>query len=373
MIKINKSGAIEINNVIPVEQFGVIQHYTTTISVRELVKVYERLTYDSEAQRGEVEGRKEIDPKHVKTIKEDFINGNSIRGHLTWNIRAENNEEDSDFDFDDNKLIIEENQLITMPDSAHRHEALKEIGSSTDDDSLLDSRFVLDIYNLDFDGEKKFFTIINGKGKPTTKNRNLYLSDDIECRILKDVIAKSSLKGKIDTVSDRVSASGTLTKFSTLYESLFGKSGVYKAGFITDDNYEEYVDWFSNFYTGLLTTREEFGKLKAKDKKDSRMIDKSMVLEEIAWWGYAVLAKEFKGNRKWRSSLKSRMNRKVRYENGYVIDIFNKGVSFWQPMAKSQWDVALEMEVKSPSMNNSITTRRQVKDVFEREILEKTN
>lgn len=366
-LRINRNGIIEIDNVIAVEQFGEVQYYTTTISVREIGSVFDRLTYDGEAQRGRIDGKAEIDKSHVKSIYEAFINGNSIRGHLTWNLR---DSDDSDFEYYNNKLIIG-NQLITIPDSAHRHEALKMISENVNDDSLLDSRFTLDIYNLDFSEEKSFFATVNGKVKPPSNNRILYLSDSIESRLLRDVIKKSKLDGKIEVIRNSASRNGMITKFSTLYDSLFSEAtGVYGLGFITEENYDEYLDWLSKFYSELLDSREEFSKLNKKDKNKSKKDDMLMLLEEISWWGYALLSKELKGRGKWRVNLRNMMNKKILCD-GVSVDVFHKLLPFWQnTVIKPSYDFFNKRPKEGVSTRNDNTSRNLVKKVFKEHIIQ---
>ncbi|AKQ08424.1 hypothetical protein PQE66_gp109 [Bacillus phage PBC2] len=86
-LKLNSDGLIVVDDVVAVEQFGEIQYYTTTVSIDELYSIHDKLTYDGNAQRGEIDGKPEIDKSHVQDIYDAIIDGSSIRGHLTWNMR----------------------------------------------------------------------------------------------------------------------------------------------------------------------------------------------------------------------------------------------------------------------------------------------
>lgn len=358
-----ENNKIKIENITDVKQFDEIQYYTTTISIRELSEVYHRLTYDGEAQRGSIEGNPMIDQKHVKSIYENLINGNSIRGHLTWNLRK--TEKETGFSFNDElrEIIVENNQLITIPDSAHRHEAFMMASSMVEDDSVLDSRFSLDIYNLSIEDEKEFFSTVNGKVKAPNRNRTLFLSNDIECKLLRDVIINSNLNSKIECVRASSAKDGKLTKFSTLYDSLFGASGSFDKGSVTDENYKEYVEWLIDFYNELLASRHEF-KISTSDEK-VRLKQDSMVLEEISWWGYGYMAHLLKGERKWKYLLKEKINKMINVEGGSPIHFLSKSNPIWHAtVIKPKYNFITKTQEIGTSVSNSNTTRASVKKIF---------
>lgn len=362
MIKLTNNG-IEITNAVPVEQFGEIQYYTTTISIEELAMIHDRITYDGDAQRGEIDGKPVIDQKHVQQIYESFINGNSIRGHLTWNLRKENGENSFIYNSDTNKLIINNEQLITIPDSAHRHAALKLVADNIDDESILESRFSIDIYTLSKTEEKELFFTINGRVKAPNKNRTLYLSNDIECKLLRDVIAQSNLDGRIECVRNNAYKDGKLTKFSTLYDSLFGAVGSFDKEEISENTYDEYLRWFIDFYNALLETRSEFSIISSEDKQKSK--ETSMILEELSWWGYAYLAKQLFGDRKWKHNLYSKMNKKINIEGGSPIHFLNKSLPIWHAtVIKPKYNFITKTQEVGSSVTNSNVTRGALKKIF---------
>jgi len=359
-----EDGIIELNNVQPVEQFGEIQYYTTLISIEELYEINERIYYDAEAQRGESNGKPLIDSKHVNQIYEAFMNGDSIRGHLTWNLRKQNDGSNYIFNEETGKLVIKEAQMITIPDSAHRHEALKLIAESIDDESILSSKFALDIYTISKSEEKELFYTINGKIKAPNKNRTLYLSSNIECKLLRDMISQSNLEGRIECTHNNAHKDGKLTKFVTLYESLFGKStGSFSKEAITEENYDEHLRWLIDFYNELLETRTEF-KLQTSDEKLKSKQD-SMTLEELSWWGYGLLAKEFKNDRKWRHKLHNFMNKRVAVDGGVSIDFLDKKYPMWHAtVIKPRYNFMTQKQEIGNNVTNSNTTRNTIKKVF---------
>lgn len=360
MINIH-SDTIEITDVKAIEQYGEIQHFAAIISIQEIGEMCDRLTYDDSAQRGSIDGKPLIDRGHVLQIYDSLINGNSIRGHLTWNLRK-----DSDNNFiynqETKKLTIHKDQLITLPDSAHRHEAIK-MASELDDETILESMFSLDIYNLSQAEEKEFFYTVNGKIKAPNKNRTLYLSNNIECKLLRDVVAQSTLDGRIECVRNNAYKDGKLTKFSTLYESLFGASGSIDKDDISENTYDEYLNWLSEFYTELLKTREEFMLMSSEEKVRSKQ--DSMTLEEISWWGYAFLAKELKGDRRWRHNLNEKMNKKIKVDGGASIDFLNKSLPIWHmTVIKPKYNFITKAQEVGSSVTNSNNTRNTIKKIF---------
>lgn len=362
MIKCKKNNIVEVFNIVPVVQFGEVQYFSTTISIKELSNIYDRLTYDGNTQRGIINGKPAIDEKHVQSIYDSFMDGNSIRGHLTWNLRVGyDGEKYFSFNEQENSILIEDKQIITLPDSAHRHKALFQ-ASDTNDSSILDSRFSLDIYILTEEDEKDFFSTINGKIKSPNRNRTLFLSNDLECKLLRNVIENSNLYNRVECVRNNATKDGMITKFSTLYDSLFGYDGCFK-GKITVNNYNEYLEWFIAFYNELLKTRDEFNVNTSQEKMASKQ--EFMTLEEISWFGYAYLAKELKGERKWKHLLHEKMNKKVSVEGGEPVSFLSKSLPIWHAtVIKPKYNYITKTQEVGTSVTNSNTTRNSIKKIF---------
>lgn len=370
MLKITK-GMIVFDKVTPVKQFGEVQYYTTLISVKELAEIYEQLTYDGDAQRGLVDGKPFINKKHVLDIYNSFLNGESIRGHLTWNMRDDDSNIMFDFNTKSNELIISNEQLITIPDSAHRHQALKMIyDKHRDDESLVNSKFTLDIYNLTKTEEKELFYTINGKTKVPNRNRVLYLSNDLKNKLIRSVIENSKLNNHIDFINSKT-PSHKLTKFSTLYESIFGSNGSFKNTVITKDNYNDYVNWFSVFYNELLGVRSEFKCFLNNKEKDAKKFkdeskNVSMLFEELTWWGYAYLAKELMNVDQWKNKLRSIMNKKEQVVGGKSIDFFSKETPIWHAtVIRPKYNYITKTHETGVRVYNNNTTRSQLVRVFQ--------
>lgn len=347
--------AMVISNATPVKQLGETQHYTTLISIRELAEIYNNLQYDGEAQRGTVDGKAQIDQKHVDSIYNSFINGHSIRGHLTWNIRKDKNE---DYKLEEDALTLYKKAKVTLPDSAHRHAALKKIAENFKDDELLDSKFVLDIYNLDLEEEKELFSTINGKSKQPNKNRILYLSSDIKCQLLREVVQESDLKGKVETI--RQAAHGLkLTKFSTLYDSLFSEKGYYNKEKVTNENYEGIKQWLIKFYNTLLSSREEFNYKTMEERRKYK--NESILLEDVAWWGYAWLSKRLQHETNWKQTLKRKMKKKITIEGFGQKDFFSKENMIWHyTIIKPKYNFITKKQETGTKVTNSSTTRTEL-------------
>lgn len=379
MISINDKNQIVIYPVLPVVQNGEITNFTTTITLREIGELYNRLTYDGDAQRGYITreiGKEEdiieirermIDKKHVESIKEAFLDGESIRGHLTWNIRAFEDIEDLNLDYYEydaikNTLTIIGN-TITLPDSAHRHEAIHQIYKQDKDNDILDNQMVLDIYNLTFEEEKQFFVDVNGKIKLPHRNRTLFLSNDIKCELVRDIIENSDLKDRVETMT-RYAKDNKLIKFAALYDSLFGMSsaGVYKHVNINKHNYDEYKDWLIKFYNELLKTRPEFQFSSMKQRNEFK--EENMIAEELTWWAYAYLAKQLKDDPNWKRSLRNKMNKTVAVGQGVCIDFWSKANTIWHGGILLFKFNNIDQKVEATrSVYNSNATKKRIQDV----------
>lgn len=367
MLSIRENGDLEITDVVPVVQFGEVQYYTTKITIDEIGDIHgnhNRLTYDGDAQRGISEdGNKMIDKKHVNQIYESVLNDNSIRGHLTWNIRKHLGNSDFVFDEKENSLVVKNKQKITLPDSAHRHDAFCQIFRDVDDDEILSSEFTLDIFNLSKEEEKEFFYTVNGKVKAPNKNRTLYLSSDIKCKLIRDFIGQCDLDGKIECVRNNAQKDGKLTKFSTMYESIFGVNGGFQKENINAENYNEYMQYFIDFYNELISSNKEFTELDKETKKINK--SKTMITEEITWWGYAYLAKELKDKRNWKASLQRVMNKKQSVCGGEDVFWLSKQLPIWHAtVIKPKFNYITQKQEIGVNVANSYTTRESVRKVF---------
>lgn len=361
MITVNGDN-IEISNVVAIEQYGEIQHFTTTASIEEIGNMSSRLVYDESAQRGLIDGKPIVHKNHVLQIYDSLVEGNSIRGHLTWNLRRTGDTKQFNYNQKTKKLTISKDQLITLPDSAHRHEAIK-MASELEDELILESMFSLDIFNLSLNEEKEFFYTVNGKIKAPNKNRTLYLSNNLECKLLREVIERSTLDGRVECVRNHATSEGKLTKFSTLYESLFGKSGSISKGDIKASTYNDYLDWLSDFYTELLKTKDDFSLATSEEKAESKQT--SMALEELAWWGYGFLASELKGDKKWKSKLHEKMNKKIKIEGGASVDFLDKCLPIWHmTVIKPKYNFITKTQEVGTTVTNSNSTRTTIKKIF---------
>lgn len=372
MIKINDKNQVVIYPVTPVYHNGEIEMFTTTATMREIGEMYNRLTYDGTAQRGYelLKGNTKkpmIDEKHVKNIKEKIEDGDSIRGHLTWNIRKFEDLEDLNLDYYEfdtirNTLTIVGN-TITLPDSAHRHKAIYDIYKEDKDSEVLDNEMVLDIYNLTLEEEKQLFVSINGKGKVPNRNRVLYLSDDTRCQFIREVIEESNLKGRIEFVKNNANNGNKLTKFSTLYDSLFGTAGVYKNVKLEDKNqYEGLKVWLIRFYNELLSTRKEFEFNTTKEKREIKK--QSMIVEELSWWAYAYISKVLKDDTNWKRSLSNKMNKQVNINGGYSIDFWSKSNPDWHgTLILYKFNHITQQAELGYSVYNANSTRKRIQDI----------
>jgi hypothetical protein len=369
MIKINKDNKIEIYGITPIYQNGEISYFSTVISIAEIGKTFNKLTYDSSAQRGSIHTSTgdvpRIDIKHTRQIKNTILNGDKIRGNLTWNIRISDELKDDDVEYftynpNKNSLIINSN-TITQPDSAHRHLALYEISQEETDDELLNYQFGLDIYNMTYEEEKTFFTDINSKGKPVCRNRTLFLSNDLKCLLLKDIINNSNLYNKVECEKDRT-PSDKLLKFSTLYDSIFGTIGAYKNININNENYDDYKKWFVKFYNELLHCRDEFNNITIENfKQQNKQI--SMLLEEISWWAYSYISNKIQKQDYWKRTLNNKLNKKNNVQGMTPIDFWSKTNPAWDCIRCYNLNAETGEIQLTSSVYNSNSTRNKVQNI----------
>lgn len=370
VIKINDKNQVVIYPVTPVYHNGEIEMFTTTISMREIGEMYNRLTYDGAAQRGYETSnnikKPMIDNNHVDNIKEKIEDGESIRGHLTWNIRKFEDLEDLNLEYYEydamkNTLTIVGN-TITLPDSAHRHKAIYEIYRIDKDNDVLDNEMILDIYNLTLEDEKQLFVSINGKGKTPNRNRVLYLSDDAKCQFIRDIIEESNLINRVEFVKNNANSDSKLTKFSTLYDSLFGATGTYKNIKLDDKTYKELKAWLVKFYNELLSGRDEFSFESTKDKRDIK--NKSMLVEELSWWGYAYMSKMLKDDPNWKRSLHNKMNKQININGGFSVDFWSKSNPDWHgTLILYKFNYITQQAELASGVYNANSTRKRMQDI----------
>lgn len=370
MITINNKNQIVIYPVTPVYVNGEIEMFTTTATLADIGSLYHRLTYDGDAQRGYITyNDKEtpmIDDIHVTNIRDEIEDGKAIRGHLTWNIRRSEDLDDLNLEYYEydpikNTLTIIGN-TITLPDSAHRHKAIYEIYKADKDNEVLDNEMVLDIYNLTQIEEKQLFVSINGKGKTPHRNRVLFLSDDIKCQLVRDLMYGSALKDRVECVRNNSNAGNKLTKFSTLYDSLFGTAGVYKNIQLNTEKYNELQRWLIKFYDELLNTRDEFVFNTTKEKREIK--NQSILVEELAWWAYAYMAKQLKQDANWKRTLNNKMNKQVNIEGGFNVDFWSKANPDWHgTLILYRFNYITQKAELGTSMYNANSTRKRIQDI----------
>lgn len=367
MIKINDKNQIVIYPVTPVYVNDEISHFVTTVSLKDVGELFPRFTYDGDAQRGymDKDGKKPmIDKKHVENLKETLLNGNSLYGTLIWNIRRFEDIEDLDVDYYEynqnrNELTIRGN-TITLPDSAHRHFSIYDIFKNDKDEEVLQNEMVLQIYNFTLDEEKDYFSTSNS-GKSIAKNRKLYLSSDIKSQLLREVILNSKLNNRVEFTKNHANTDNKLIKFSTLYDSLFDNNMIYKNYIINDDNYNIIKEWLVKFYNELLTIRDEFQFVSKKEKFELKK--GTMLVEEISWWGYAVLAKKLQSDTNWKRSLENKMNKTVALGGGLSVDFWSKSNPDWHgSIIRYVYNYITQKAELTSSIDNSARTRRKIQD-----------
>jgi hypothetical protein len=325
-ITLRTNGSVVITDAIPVKQFGKVKQWTTKITIREMGEMYDRITYDPETNRGlKADGHDMIDKKHVNNMYNVIMRENhGLCGDMTLNIRGDGFEATPPKNSDMQVLIIDANQIITIPDSAHRREVFKKIYESGKNSERLDDEYVLNVHNMTINEEQVFFAEINGAIKRPCNNRIAALNrnnpNSITHCLTRELIENVGIK--VDYVNN-ATAYNKITKFSTFHDALFKRCGAYEKTDINSE-YNRLLEWLTEFYTELLSTRVEFQDV---ERKQVYKLE-TMALEEIMWWGYSAISKELIGVPNWVKILNKAMDAR---EQG--MDWMDKRLKRWQTAA----------------------------------------
>jgi hypothetical protein len=300
MIVINENNELEVYNIVPVYRGNRVIKILTSVSMQDIVNVFDRLTYDPDTQRGErekktknksnpivvekVESKSNIEEMKYK-IANEFFDGNL----LTWNVRIPTPEDyKSAYVFvpEENKIIIKIPK-ITVPDSWHRHRAIYALKDYNVSVNLRDYCFPLSICLYTLTEEQQLFSELNTTGTKASKSRGLYLSNSYKTILLKEIINATPLKDNIETITDFTYRKNKVVAFSTLYNSLFDKrGGAYRH--IKEDEVNDFKDYIIKFYTQLVEIRPELGKCTEDER--NYLYDNSLVSSNPAWFAYELPA-----------------------------------------------------------------------------------
>lgn len=332
MINVNEKNEIEVLNVVPIIRGNRVVKFLTNISIAEIGKVYDKLVYDENTQRGFKMVRKKgedvqekiVNKDNIEEMKDKILNGFFDGGMLTWNVRINAMSDSKPFEYDvENNTVIINEKTITIPDSAQRHIALYQLSKFKDFNS--DSYFLpLSISFYTLEEEQSLFSEINGNGQKANKTRSLFLSNTSKSKIVKSLIEKSNLKDNVENMLSGVSKKEKLTTFATLYDSLFDRNnGVFKN--IEDENLLHLEKWLVKFYNELIDLRKELALVDLEQRQTYSQ--GSLAGSNVMFYAYAAIAKELQDDKNWRQKLK-RINNEYTY-GAYQGDLMSLQNPLW--------------------------------------------
>lgn len=295
-----------IKNVV-ITRDGGQDCWDTTISAREIARALNHglLQVDPEHQRGTntVTGNYMLKQEKVDRWARELQEDRAIFGQLTWNFRPD----DSTVEFvpdDENPahgtLIIEGSAYL--PDSVHRHYAIKRAVDSVSSGSSFDPdrRFSLRIWRVPEAYENDIFYAMNMEHDKADATRSKWLAQkNPGQKLAREVVRRSSHLGdkNVETVSNTLSVKNPrLAAFNTL------SSGFEEAWGDVDD-IDQAADWFVGFWDKLVSVLPELRRVSLPERQRYRK--NSLAGWAIAIQGYIRLGHEF-------------------YESGYSLELLDK-------------------------------------------------
>lgn len=262
----NHDQGFELRQVMPVYRFGRIAKYQTAISAGRVFELLEseRIRVDYDYQRGikttlGKDGSEKrtpmVDNARVEEIARKMLENGLHGGALTWNLRTT----DVEIEYDGSRqVLIIKSGIPTIPDSNHRHQAIRKAVQLTKERGLpfdVDGyEFPLVIEELDMSGEAGLFHEYNQLGKPANPTRNRVINQAaIHNRMASSVMENSVLNGNIELVTNNLTRNtNKVMTFNTLAKGI-------EMGFKTLDevNFEDTRDFLVAFVDKLADVRPE--------------------------------------------------------------------------------------------------------------------
>lgn len=376
-------GGIVVTDVHACIWNDVVAHWHAYITCEEVSEVFSSLTYDSNIQRGHevvkvsdnvTKNKPLIDDKHVDKMIKVLKAGSMLPGVLTWNVRLKTYDDTDScyiYNEEDNTLFIK-SKHITMPDSAHRTNAIARVMEDlTVREQLKDNQFPLHIYALTARDERRFFVNNNGKQKSVSSNRIKFLTDDRECEFLRQLIECSDLKGKVETMYQNRYTDGHIVKFEVLHHMLFGDKGILKGVDINNPSiFNDEKNQLKKFFNGLLKARPEFDLYNADEIKLEKRT--SLFLDPTVWEAYAMIYMEYPDLRGYEMICKKLLNHTIRVEGApNPIPFFSKQNEDWHGYVIPRgYDHFTQTTVRGNAVTNNSGTRKKIAKMFYRDVIE---
>lgn len=262
--------------------------YDTTVTARDIARSFTHglITIDPDRQRGRntVTGQYMLKAEKVDKWARELQEDSAIFGQLTWNFRPEESNiyfEADPADPNHGRLVIREGTAY-LPDSVHRHEAIKTAVESITAGSSFDPsrRFSLRIWKVPEEYENTIFFAMNMEHDKADATRSKWLAQkNSGQRIAAEVVRRSSHLGEanVETVSNVLSARNhRLAAFNTLsngFEDAWGD--------VAEDGIVDAVTWFVNFWDQLIAVLPVLGRLPLAERQKARR-------DSLAGWAIAI-------------------------------------------------------------------------------------
>jgi hypothetical protein len=332
MINITNEGYLEVYNIVPVYRGNRVIKYLTSVSMEDINKIYDKLEYDNNTQRGErvVKMKKQIKMERIVNkfnieemkykMKYEFYDG----GTLYWNCRIKDvglENEVCQFYPLENKIVIKTDKL-TLPDSSQRHMAIRDLRYYTFTINQKEFCFPLNICLYTLSEEQSLFSEINGCGTKASRTRSMFLSHSYKNILVKEIIKESKLNNNVETVLDQVYGKDKVVAFATLFSSLFDKRfGAYK-DMKEDDDVKDFKNYIIKYFNQLIEVRPELGKLSENERLD--ITKNSIATSSIMWYCYTQIARSIQNDHNWKVIL-NRLNKpyKVGDWEGDILSLQN--------------------------------------------------
>jgi len=211
----------------------------------------------------------------VQALEENTLFG----GTLTWNLRP--GEAHWHHDEGERTLVISSDSRVYLPDSHHRHLAIKEALAAIRENRLNPAvgtkAFTVNIYTMPVQGEMQLFYEYNVLGKAADATRAQYLAQtDSVSKIVRELINRPPLLGNVETVTNMLSkSSARMVTFRTLHDAI---RDARRGGM---DKLDTEVEFYSQYFGMLSKVRPELGILSVSERNRVRsisVVDQAVVL-----------------------------------------------------------------------------------------------
>jgi hypothetical protein len=265
------------------------QNYITKIKMVDLIKLYFSglIDYDFESQRSPVfKGSKEspfqvpeVNKKSVKSISTHMNQGTFLIDTITLNVDSD----DVDpiyYNSKTKELTVNEGAVITILDGFHRLQGGIMAYRLNND---LDLVMQLAIKQFDKDQQKKYFGQINTQNPVSQERLRALKESKLSETVVKNLMLKSELKGKVSTNPHIDEIAGHLTTFSTLadvIDELFTIESNLQAREVST-YLGEFFDYLLGSFPDVFIKRPEYYR------------QNSYITNPNIFIGYVALAKRF--------------------------------------------------------------------------------